>query len=458
MQNAKPMGSNLTDRSRIRLLELAGPMFVEIMLRTSLMSVDTFMLSAYSEKAVAAMSLANVFCFLIQQVYTMVAVGSNILIAQNLGAGNKKEAGQTALGSYVLVFLFSAALSAVMALFSGHIIDGYHLEPKVAKYARDFLFIYSAFSVFMAINIVQATILRAWGYPSAAMAVNIIALVLTVAGNAVFLFGPFGIPVLGVAGVALSTVLSQVITCGIYARVMSKKKDIKAGLGGLFKVPGRVYAMILKIGVPTGGEVISYNLSQIVIMFMVSSLGTESMAAFGIIMTIVRYIFMPGISIGSGTQIKVSYMVGSGRHDEAHSRVYRYFGAGFSISLGLVLILNLFKHPILRIFTMNPAILSIITAALLVSIFLEPGRNFNTIIIPALKGSGDVKFPVMMGIISMWGISVFGGWLLGIHFKLGVPGIMAAMACDEWSRGITMLIRWRSGVWRKKGLIGRAEK
>jgi Na+-driven multidrug efflux pump len=88
------------DKTRIPLMKLAWPIFVENMLRTSLMSVDTFMLSRYSEKAVAAMSLVNNFAFFIQLLYMMVGIGASILISQNLGAGRRREAGQAGIGAW----------------------------------------------------------------------------------------------------------------------------------------------------------------------------------------------------------------------------------------------------------------------------------------------------------------------------------------------------------------------
>jgi len=92
-------------------------------------------------------------------------------------------------------------------------------------------------------------------------------------------------------------------------------------------------------------------------------------------------------------------------------------------------------------------------SVLVVAIVHEPARNFNTIINPSLKGAGDVRFPVTVGIIGMWCVGTFGAWLLGIHLGLGLVGVWIAMACDEWSRGIAVLLRWRSGAWKNKSLL-----
>ena len=441
-------------RSRLPLVQLAWPLLVENLLRTSLMSADTMMLGHYSEKAVAAMSLVNQFGFFIQLLYMLVSTGASILIAQNLGAGRRREAGLIGVASLVLILALSVVVSAAFGLGAGPLVSLYSLEPEVAYSARRFLGIFGGLSFFMALNIGQASILRAWGYPRVPMMVNVVALIMTVGGNAFCLFGLFGFPVLGVAGVAASTVLSQAVACVLSFVLIRRRPELELPLREARAIPARVYRAMLAIGVPSAGENLSYNLSQIAILAMLSGLGTVPLATYGILLAVLRYVFMPGASIGLGAQIKVGYLVGAGRHDEARVTVYRAFGVAFAISVFGVLLVQALHRPILGLFTQDREVVALAEAVLLVALVHEPGRNFNTVIIPALKGSGDVHFPVLVGMASMWGIGVVGAWVLGVRFGYGLPGVWVAMAADEWVRGVLMLLRWRSGVWRFKALLG----
>jgi MATE family, multidrug efflux pump len=441
------------DRTQISLIRLAWPIFVENLLRTSLMSVDTFMLSHYSESAVAAMSVVNNFAFFIQLLYMMAAVGASILISQNLGAGNKRQAGLIGVGTLALIVGVAVGVSAAVALLAGPVLSLYNLAPDVELYSRQFLVIYGGLSFFMAFNIGQAAILRAWGHPADPMLVNVTALVLTVAGDALCLFGLFGFPVLGVVGVASSTVASQVVACVLYAIIIRRRREIDLPLSRMARIPGSVYRSILAVGVPTAGENISYNISQIVIMSIVARMGTEALATFGILIAILRYVFITGISIGTAGQIKVGYFVGAGKQAQAEGRVYGYFAIGFLTSLVVILAINLFKRPLLEMFSSNSRLVGLAATVLLVSIVHEPGRNFNTIINPALKGAGDIHFPVLVGTVGMWCVGTFGAWLLGLRLGMGLVGVWTAMAADEWSRGIVNLLRWRSGVWKQKALV-----
>lgn len=441
------------DPTQISIMQLVWPLLVENILRSSLMSVDTFMLSRYSEKAVAAMSLVNQFAFFIQLIYMMVSIGTSILISQNLGAGKRNTAGLVGAGSLVLIGGLSIFLSVLFVFLSGPLITLYNLDPEVGRYAHQFLLIYGGLSFFIAFNIGQSSIVRSWGYPRDPMWVNILCLVLTVCGNSLCLFGFFGFPQLGVPGVAASTVFGQVVACGIYYLLIKRRKDIELPLHKIASIPKSIYRAIMSVGIPTVGENLSYNLSQIAIMAMITQMGTDAMTTFGILIAVLRYVFMPGVSIGSGTQIKVGYLVGAKRWEEAKGKVYKYFATGFFISLGIIILVVIMQRPILGIFSPRPSIFALAMSVLLVSLVLEPGRNFNTIIIPALKGAGDIRFPVYVGIATMWGISVLGAWFLGIKLGLGLVGVWIAMALDEWIRGIIMLLRWRSGIWKSKGLI-----
>jgi putative MATE family efflux protein len=425
-----------------------------------MMSTDVFMLSYYSEEAVAAVGLIVQLMFFICLLYQMVASGASTLISQNLGARDTETAGLIARGSIVLVIAFSILLSTAMCLLVDNVVSFFKLDPQVHKYAVQYMFIYSAGSLSVALCIVLSTIIRSYGHSRGPMLVNIAAMIINVIGNYIFIYGAFGMPVLGVVGVALSTVFSQIVACVVLYMMMKKHREIKfpraapsRSHSNIIGVPMPVYRQILSIGVPTAGENLCYNLGQIVIMRFIATLGTEAMAAFVYTVSVLRFVFIASISIGVAVQIKVGYFVGAGMADIAQRKVYRYWLSGFAISLGLVVAVNLFQAQILDIFTENLDIRQLAVGVFMVSLVLEPGRNFNVIIIPALKGAGDVRFPVYVGMVFMWGVGVAFAYIFGITLGWGLTGICAALALDEWSRGIVMFFRWRGGRWKTKKLV-----
>jgi len=455
------------DRVNLPLMHFAWPIMIENIIRVAITSADVVMLSYYAEEAVAATGVINQLVFLINLLYLMVASGASILISQNLGAGNAAAAGRVAQGSIMLLGVFSILLSASLCICADPVIGFFKLDRNVHAFAMEYFVIYSAGSVYVALCMILATIIRSYGHSRGPMLVNVVAMAINVCGNYISIFhnfavravgerlhGPFGISISVIQGVAVSTIVSQIAAAAILYMMMRRRKDIVLEKGGYFKVPPAVYRRILAVGVPTAGENLSYNLGQIMIMRMVATLGTNAMAAFVYAVTVLRFVFITSISIGSAVQIKVGYYVGAMMAEIAQRKVYRYFLAGAAISTALVLAVKLLQFPIIDTFTHNPEIQAMSFGVLLIALFHEPGRNFNVIIIPALKGAGDVRYPVYVGMIFMWGVGVTLAYVLGIKLGWGLIGICVAMAADEWSRGIVIFFRWRGGRWKGKELVG----
>ncbi|MDG5815820.1 MATE family efflux transporter [Chitinispirillales bacterium ANBcel5] len=436
----------------IPLFHLAWPIMIEHLLRVAISSADVFMLKYYNENAVAAAGLTVQFAFFVQLLFLMITSGASILISQSLGAREHARAAQFAVGSISLGTVSALLLGLLLTLMSPVVVGFFNLEPQVHTYALQYMVVFSSGSVFIATSMIFANILRSYGYSKAPMFTNVFAMLLNIFGNYLFLFGVWGMPVLGVKGVALSTVFSHLVATIVLLTLIKAHKNLNLPWRKMLSTPFSVYKQILAIGVPTAGENISYNLGQIAIMRMLSHIGTEAMAASVYAMTVLRYVFITSISIGIATQIKVGYYVGAKMFEQAKQKVYGYFLTGFSLSAVLVSVLFMFRSPVMNMLTDNPDILHLLSSVFIVALFMEPGRNFNVIIVPALKGAGDVKFPVCAGIVFMWGIGVFLAYMLGIALGWGLLGVWIALAMDEWIRGGVMILRWRSGKWHSKNV------
>ena len=321
-------------------------------------------------------------------------------------------------------------------------------------YAKEYFLIFGgAGAVFNAFGLLQSSMLRCYGYTREALIVTFVANLINVAGNALSLYGWFGLPVFGVRGVAAASAISSVVSCFMLAVMIRRRKEIAFDLHKIFSVPKKFFRLILSVGIPTAGENLSYNVSQIVIMAMISSLGTSAMSAQVYTMTIVRFVYVIAIAIGGAVQIKTGWYVGAHQRDEAYKKVMLYSLWATGASMFLVVILNFIKSPIISIFTDNPQIVQMVSELLRVSIFLEFGRSLNLIYVGALKGAGDVRFPVLYGIFSNWCVMVLLAYILGIRFQLGIVGCFLGIAADEITRGAVMFFRWKGKRWMEKNLV-----
>lgn len=441
------------DRGSLPMLALTVPIFFESLFRMLVSSVDTVMLSSYSQEAVAAVGMTAQFVFFIQILFNVICIGVTIVLAQYIGGNRETELKQVAQASTIMVVIIAVVMTLVVIIGAKPFLSSYTLEDGVRQHAYEYLVILGGFgAIFTAFNMLQGSILRAYGYTKEAMYISIIANLVNVAGNAAALYRPFGIPVLGVPGVAASSVLSQLVACVLFAFVIRRKPDVKFSLKGITQVPARIYKTILSIGIPTAGENLSYNVAQIVIMAMITTLGTAAMSSQVYVQTIVRFVFVFAMAIGNAVQIKTGYFVGAKQPDKAYRTLYKYQAIGTASSVVLILLVNLIKTPLISIFTADPEISKTVANLLIFSIYIEFGRSLNLISIGALKGAGDVKFPVFYGIFSMWFFMVLGSYLLGITSGLGMIGIWISTGTDETLRGIVMLLRWKSKRWQTKAI------
>lgn len=430
------------------IVALAWPILVEILLRTVLGTSDVFMLSAYSDKAVSAVGVITQLTFFLIIVSTFVSSGTGILIAQYNGAGSEKDSANVGAASVALSVIFGFLLSMLAMIGAVFLLPYYGLEAQVEQYAREYLLISGAMTFNVTIGIVFTTILRSHGYSRSPMVVNLISGVFNVVGNYIALYQPFGLPVYGVQGVAVATVISQVIGT-LLLGVILKRSRIDLPILALKQVPKDVYMKILKIGCLNGGEVLSYNIAQICIVYFVVQMGTSSLAAFTYAQNIARFSFAFALAIGQAAQIQTSYYIGKGWVSSIFKRVQIYFFIGFVVSTAVTGVIYLYHEEILSVFTDQPDILVMAGTLVMGSILLEAGRVFNLIFISALKGAGDIKFPVEIGVLSMWGLGVVFSYIFGIHMGYGVIGTWMAISLDEWVRGVMMARRWRSKVWTK---------
>ncbi|WP_206871169.1 MATE family efflux transporter [Clostridium zeae] len=441
------------EKKQLTVFNLTWPIFIETLLFMLLGSVDTLMLSRYSDNSVAAVGVSNQLISMMNIMFGILSTGTSVLIAQNLGAGNKKMASKVATVSLIINLLFGLLLSGIMYFAAHGILGAMGIRPELMKFAVQYLQIVGGFLFMQAVMMTCTAIVRSHGLTKISMYVTIGMNVLHVVLDYVFIFGAFGVPVLGVSGVAISTNISKLLGLIVMIFVVFRNVERGFSIKNLKPFPTKIVKDLLKIGVPTAGEQLSYNVSQLVITYFINFLGNEALTTKAYVQNIVMFAYLFSIAIGQGTEILIGHLVGAEENDKAYKTCIHSLKLALKISFGIGIIFALLRNQALCIFTSNPNILAVGGVILIIDAFLEPGRSFNLVVINSLRASGDVKFPVYMGIFSMWGVSVTLSYLLGIKLGLGLAGMWIAFACDEWFRGVLMLWRWRTRKWEKMAFV-----
>ncbi|WP_040681185.1 MATE family efflux transporter [Paenisporosarcina sp. TG20] len=435
------------------LFALTWPIFIEILLHMLMGNADTLMLSQYSDNSVAAVGISSQILSLIIVMFGFVAIGTSVLISQHLGANEEKSAREVAVISIVGNLLFGILLSLILYFFGTNFLTLMGVPLELMSEAKSYLIIVGGFSVIQAVIMTIGSIIRSYGFTRDSMYVTIGMNILNVVGNYLFIFGPFGIPVLGVEGVAISTVVSRCI--GLIILILLLFRRIKGALpfSTIFSLPIIHTKNLLKIGIPSAGEHLMYNATQIVITYYITMIGTEALTTKVYTQNIMMFIFLFSIAISQGTQIMIGHMIGAKKYEDAYNRCIKSLKLAILISMSSAIILSIFSKPFFGIFTDNQSIIELGSILIILTIILEPGRSFNLVVISSLRAAGDVRFPVYIGIISMWGVSVTISYILGIHYGFGLIGIWISFIADEWLRGIIMLRRWKSKKWIEKTFI-----
>lgn len=439
---------------KLSLFAISWPIFIELTLHMLMGNADTFMLSQYSDEAVAAVGVSNQILSVMIVMFGFIATGTSVLVAQFLGAKQEKQASQIAVVSIISNLVLGLIIGILLLFFSQSLLQLIGVSPSILAEATIYLQIVGLSLLAQSGIMTIGATLRSYRFTKDVMFVTIGMNILNVIGNYLFIFGPFGIPVLGVQGVALSTALSRTIGIIVMFLVLYKRVNGKLPFSNVFKrFPSFELKKILKIGIPSAGEHLSFNGSQLVITSFIVLLGTEALTTRVYAQNIGMFVLLFSIAIGQGTQIIIGHQIGAKQLDEAYKRCITSLQVAIGLATFVGFILFLSSEPIFQIFTENKDIVKTGSLLLLLTVLVEPGRAFNAVVINALRAAGDVNFPVMIGMISMWGVSVPIAYVLGIHLSYGLIGIWIAFIIDEWLRGILMLWRWRQGKWREMAFV-----
>ena len=211
----------------------------------------------------------------------------------------------------------------------------------------------------------------------------------------------------------------------------------------------------MKIGTPAAGESIAYTLSQIVTTYIIASFGGYAITGVVYVQNITNFVGTISYSIGQGTQILVGHLVGAGKTNEAYDTGFRNSRLALIMGFCVSLIVILFRFKLLGLFTHNQNIINAVSSLFFINMIIEMARAFNHSLGNGLRASGDVRFPMLVAILSMWGVSVTLCYVLGSKMNMALVGIWTAYAIDESVRALIFIRRWRSKAWQNKAIVAR---
>mgnify|MGYP003022944194 CR=1 FL=1 len=225
MRNRKgesPMENTNVLFDRKRLVRLIVPLIVEQVLAVTVGMADMVMVSGAGETAVSGISLVNTICVLLIVIFTSMASGGSVVGAQFLGSGDKKTACHAAEQLVMICGLIALVICGISFFGNRWILRVVYgsVEEQVMAYAVEYFFITSLSFPFLGIYNAGAALFRVMGNSNISMVTSIVMNALNIIGNAVFVFG-FD---MGVAGVALSTLISRAFASVVILVLLHQEK------------------------------------------------------------------------------------------------------------------------------------------------------------------------------------------------------------------------------------------
>ena len=430
------------------VIKLAWPIFLQLLLGISLGYVDTIMLSNYNETAVGAIGNANQVLGFLTLAFNIISSATGIIVSQYLGAGKKEKMNMIYTVALSFNLVLSIVISFVVFIFSRNLLEAMQVPAAMLDESDMYMQIVGGTIFTQALINAFNSIFASNGKTVFGMIIGLGMNIINICGNALLLYGPLQVLGLGASGAAVSTCASRVIA--VIASVIYFYTVIKGkfSLKYLRPFPYDVLKSLLKLGIPTAGENISYDCSQLFLQAFINTMGIVAINAKIYANMLSMFTYMIALAAANATQIIVGHSVGAHDYDFAYRRVLKTLRFGMIISISVAIVNWLISPFTLGLFTGDKAVI-----ALFIAIILEFGRTTNLVIINSMKAAGDVKFPTALAIFSMWLLSVGLGWLLGIYFGMGLTGIWIAMAADEIFRGVVVFIRWIKGGWRGKRVV-----
>jgi putative MATE family efflux protein len=429
------------------LLSIAWPIFVEQSLRILIGTVDTFMVAHISDGAVAALGVSHRLIMVAIICFNFIGIGTSVVITHHLGAGDRQGAERitsTALGVNLWLGLVA---STVVFGFNEQLLRLMQLPDELMIYAVPFMTLMGGTLFLESINIAISAVLRAHGNTRDVMFVTVGQNIINVIGVSLVLFGWFGLPKLGVAGVAAASVCSRFVATTALLVLLRRRLDIRLHWRTPFELPLARIRRILHIGLPAAGEHMTYWLALLAVTGFIGRMGATSLSIMAYTQTVQSLVILFSLSLGLGTEIVVGRLIGAGDFEGAYRQLLSSLKLSLLLAAGGMAVIALVAPRLIGLFSANPEVIAGGTLLLRMAFVLEIGRVFNIVVINSLRATGDARFPALIGVVCMGLLWVPNSWLLGLHLGWGLVGIWIAMTCDEWLRGIVMYRRWVSRKW-----------
>ena len=430
------------------LAKLFIPLVIEVFLEYLVGLIDSIMVANVGEDAVSAVFLVDfVIAFLIS-IFAAIATGGAVASGQYIGAKDIEHADDSINQLIRFLLLFSIVITILIYIFKDYLLTILFgsITEEVRNNANTYMLIVAASIPFLALYNGGASMFRTIGNSKISMKIMISMNILNVIGNAVLIY----VFKMGIAGAAISTLISRIGAALIIIILGLNKKNIIYIKNKIkYKMTFSAIKRILSVGVPYGIENGMFYFGRLLILSLVSTFGTASIAANSVSTLIASFEVLPGMAIGLGLTTVISQCVGANDYNQTKYYTKKIIAIIYvSQTITSIIILSLLPS-ILNIYHLSAEATSY-TYKLswyhaIMMIIWPLGYSLPVV----FRASGDAKFPMAVASISMIVCRIVLAYVFALYFHMGMIGTWIAMFADWIVKALIFTYRYLSGKWIK---------
>jgi len=435
------------------LRNLILPLIIEQFLNVTIGIADTVMIASVGEAAVSGISLIDAINILFVQFFAAIATGGAVVVSQYIGRRDHPLASEAArqliwsstlLATLIMAILLSAHNSVLFTIYGA-------VDAQVMSNARIYFIITLASYPFLAVYNAGAALYRSQGNSRVSMNISLVMNFINILFNALLIY----VLKWGSAGAGTATLLSRIVGAWIIMTFLLRKNEVLS-IGNIvrIKLKWHMIKRILRIGIPSGIENTLFQIGKVLVLSLITSFGTASVAANAIMNLISSFILVPGSAIGLAMITVVGQCMGARDDSQAVFYTKRLMAIAYGMIACLGILMFITIRPVVGIFNLSREAtdLSInIARSLFVTTLLFWPLSFA--LPQALRASGDVRFTMIVSILSMWFIRIGGSYLLSLQFGMGLIGVWWAMYLDWIVRSASFVTRFVNGKWKRKQVV-----
>ncbi|MFO7652798.1 MAG: MATE family efflux transporter [Candidatus Krumholzibacteriia bacterium] len=340
------------------LLGLSIPMIMGMLLVTSFGLVDMLYLGRFSKEAMAAVSLAFPITYLLHTIAGALGTSATSVVSRLIGGGSDRQVRNLVLHVHLTVVVLGVVITPLGILALRPALASTDADPEVVRLAVQYGTIYYLGSIFSLYTMSTNALFRGEGDTIFPFKVMAAALGLNVILDPLFIFGPGPFPRLGVAGAALTTLLTIAVAATLVARELrNPHREVRLDRSAWRFDPGLLRAL----GAIAGPALVA-NLAMPVSVYLINHMlvpyGTAALAAFGAGIRLLSFVFLPTLGISLSMMIMVGQNHGAGRRERVRTITLTTLAFCLSLLAALAIPVIAFPEAVMGIFTDDPAVIA----------------------------------------------------------------------------------------------------